>query len=85
MKIIAAVDALPNEQKACERQIYAASIKLQPAWLSHFAKGLKIPRRKSCRFDSGPGHQPYQPLIRHRSFKLILAHAALKASASNAG
>ena len=28
----------------------------KPAWLSHFARGLKIPRRKACRFDSGPGH-----------------------------
>src|SRR5260363_108569 len=22
-------------------------------------RGLKIPRRKACRFDSDPGHQPY--------------------------
>ncbi len=23
----------------------------------HLRYGLKIPRRKACRFDSGPGHQ----------------------------
>lgn len=23
---------------------------------AHFCRGLKIPRRKACRFDSGPGH-----------------------------
>ena len=28
----------------------------KPAWLSHFARGLKIPRRNACRFDSGLGH-----------------------------
>src|SRR5690606_39456683 len=29
-------------------------------------RGLKIPRRKACRFDSGLGHHPYFP-DQHRS------------------
>jgi len=25
--------------------------------------GKKIPRRKACRFDSGPGHQPLEKAV----------------------
>ncbi len=28
-------------------------------------RGLKIPRRKACRFDSGPGHQLKIPALPH--------------------
>ena len=32
-------------------------------------RGLKIPRRKACRFDSGPGHQQFKTVV--KNFVLI--------------
>lgn len=36
-------------------------------------RGLKIPRRKACRFESGPGHHLWKPSI-HAGSKRIKAN-----------
>ena len=50
---------------------HAATICPKPTWLSHFEAGLKIPRRKACRFDSGPGHHSFLAAYT----KAVAAHA----------
>ncbi|HCY15968.1 MAG: hypothetical protein A2Z93_09230 [Curvibacter sp. GWA2_64_110] len=43
--------------------LFEPMISQKPAWLSYFEMGLEIPRRKACRFDSGPGHHIAPPLF----------------------
>jgi hypothetical protein len=55
-------DKLANPHQTVGRQKFKSSAILQdstrcPGGEIGRRRGLKIPRRKACRFDSGPGHQ----------------------------
>jgi hypothetical protein len=58
LPVIGAANSFPQRHplRVTSERFHAEKTGRQPAWLSHSARGLKIPRRKACRFDSGPGH-----------------------------
>lgn len=73
---IGAANSFPQRHplRVSNERFHAEKTGRKPAWLSHFTRGLKIPRRKACRFDSGPGHHGFAAI------KLIATCATFSAS-----